>query len=336
MQYNYLFGIDGVEVRGSRWLTMPSLCIGAKSVLLLLLLAQFFHTSHGKVVGAAVIPHGDFAYDPSLVHNKNGSLKVHNAAIHAGDYISSLKPDIIVLTTPHGMSLTNNFAIYENSAGEGFAELGSDLHNKSFHKYKIFRSVNFAPTIANDLVDKLRANNHQNVSGMKNFADTYPQALRWGEIIPLTILSNETLTSSKVVVLSHPLRRYNHSKEMVSELLEVGKFLFHYFDAQFPNKRVVFVGSSDLAHTHLKSGPYGFSKYAEPFDLDVGKWAKDPEKEEDALLKDAANIEQYALSCGFPSLVMLHGFLRQDFSRFHPVLLANEHPTYYGMMVSTY
>ena len=119
-------------------------------------------------------------------------------------------------------------------------------------------------------------------------------------------------------------------------LIFLGIFLFHYFDAQFPNKRVVFVGSSDLAHTHLKSGPYGFSKYAEPFDLDVGKWAKDPEKEEDALLKDAANIEQYALSCGFPSLVMLHGFLRQDFSRFHPVLLANEHPTYYGMMVSTY
>lgn len=74
-----------------------------------------------QVVGAAVIPHGDFAYDPSLVHNKNGSLLVHAGAQKAGQYLSDLNPDIILLTTPHGMALTNDFAIYKNSAGDGFA-----------------------------------------------------------------------------------------------------------------------------------------------------------------------------------------------------------------------
>ena len=36
--------------------------------------------------------------------------------------------------------------------------------------------------------------------------------------------------------------------------------------------------SSDLAHTHLASGPYGYSPAAEPFDLAVGRWASDPVK----------------------------------------------------------
>ena len=35
--------------------------------------SELEHEVDSKVVGAAIIPHGDFAYDPSLVHNANGS-----------------------------------------------------------------------------------------------------------------------------------------------------------------------------------------------------------------------------------------------------------------------
>ena len=63
--------------------------------------------AEGRVVGAAVIPHGDFAYDPSLVHNKNGSAEVHRAALEAGRVVAALAPEIILLSTPHGVALTN-------------------------------------------------------------------------------------------------------------------------------------------------------------------------------------------------------------------------------------
>lgn len=141
--------------------------------------------------------------------------------------------------------------------------LGSDLHNASFPQYKIHRAANLAPDTAEDVVQLLRKA-QQNVSGLWSFADSEPQALRWGEIIPLSFLSNATLSKTQLVVLSHPLRRYNHTKDMVPELLDVGGRMFDYFDA-LP-QRVAVLASSDLAHTHLAAGPYGYSPAAEPFD----------------------------------------------------------------------
>ena len=61
--------------------------------------------------------------------------------------MASLRPDIILLTTPHGVALTNDFAIYKNSAGAGFASLGSDLHNASFPQYRISRSATLVRTV---------------------------------------------------------------------------------------------------------------------------------------------------------------------------------------------
>ena len=58
---------------------------------------------------------------------------------------------------------------------------------------------------------------------------------------------------------------------MVPELLSLGADVFAHLDA-LP-QRVVVVVSSDLAHTHLASGPYGYSAAAEPFDEAVGAWA---------------------------------------------------------------
>ena len=49
-----------------------------------------------------------------------------------GAAISALQPELIVLTTPHGMALERDFAVYENSNASGFASIGADLHNASF------------------------------------------------------------------------------------------------------------------------------------------------------------------------------------------------------------
>ena len=38
--------------------------------------------SAAELVHAAVLPHGDFAYDPSLVHGANGSLEVTRPEKH--------------------------------------------------------------------------------------------------------------------------------------------------------------------------------------------------------------------------------------------------------------
>ena len=289
-----------------------------------------------KVVGAAIVPHGDFAYDPSLVHNQNGSFEVHNAAKAAGRYLSRLEPDIIFLSTPHGVALSNDFAFYQNDLAAGFAAVGGDLHNASVVPYNVPLNVSLDANLTSELLSILRASGQTNVSALSSFANSEPQAIRWGEVIPLTFVEPAQLRSAQLVMLSQPLRRYTAAAEMVPELLSLGHAVFQALDA-LP-LRVALLMSSDLAHTHLASGPYGYSPAAMPFDAAVGKWASSPATHAMSLLDTAARLESRALSCGFTSLVLLHGALRSDWARFGPTaqLLANRAPTYYGMLVAIF
>lgn len=127
---------------------------------------------------------------------------------------------------------------------------------------------------------------------------------------------------------------------MIPELLKVGAHLRGLFDA-LPS-RVAMVISSDLAHTHLASGPYGYSAAAEPFDIACGQWGSSLAPT--PLLVTAAGLVDKALSCGFTGLVMMHGALQEpplvpkrpgSAGAWNSTLLANAHPTYYGMMVTT-
>jgi len=98
-------------------------------LLALLLLCDSVAVVRAKVVAAAVLPHGDFALDPALVDNTNGSLQVHRACVRVSAYLRTLQPDIIILTSPHGIELQEDFAWYENTKGHGHADIGQDLHD---------------------------------------------------------------------------------------------------------------------------------------------------------------------------------------------------------------
>ena len=51
-----------------------------------------------------------------------------------------------------GVALDNDFAVFSNSNGSGFALVGSDLHNASFPSYKVPLSVRMDPDEAAAIV----------------------------------------------------------------------------------------------------------------------------------------------------------------------------------------
>jgi len=294
----------------------------------------FANSVDARLVHAAVIPHGDFALDPSLVHNANGSLLVHDAAIQAGAMLEAHKPDLVLLTTPHGIELSSDYALYMNTNASGFAQIGADLHNASFPGYKVPLSVGLDPDVAAAIL-KAGGDEANNVSGLLAFADSEPVALRWGEVVPMWFFKSLLQNGSKAAVLSIPTRRYTEDIAMIPGLLKLGASVGRMLEAL--DKRVAVVISSDLAHTHLASGPYGKSVAAEPFDLACGRWAGSLEAE--PLLVDAIKYVDAAKSCGFTGMVFLHGLLsalKDDGISWTPELLANEHPTYYGMLVAQF
>ena len=146
------------------------------------------------------------------------------------------------------------------------------------------------------------------------------------------------MTGAATLTWSMPTRRYVQSgAPMTDELLQLGADLGDVLEAM--PQRVAVLISSDLAHTHLASGPYGYSEAAVPFDLAIGQWGST--LEDRPLLDTAKSLVASALSCGYTGLVMLHGMLtRSKMAKDNPWQpmkggpFALEHPTYYGMMVA--
>jgi len=195
-----------------------------KLILFCIVLAALRY-SHAKLIGSAVIPHGDFVYDPSLVHYENGSAQLHEAATKVGKMITSLNPDIILLSTPHGMALTRDFLFYQNTNGSGYALLGQDLHDPKFPEYKVYLKAKLSPNITTSLVTSLTSR-HTNVSGISAWADSEAQPLRWGEVIPLTFVRSLLEKDTRLIVISQPQRRYTEQVAMIPELLQLGIVLY--------------------------------------------------------------------------------------------------------------
>ena len=372
------------------------------------------------VVGGILLPHGDFALDPTffasgtiereaadevatgarsagrwlieLLHQKHHRTTANHTRIKAiGDtqYNNSLEtqdePTIVLLTTPHGIKLDYDYGIYVGSKGTGTASIGGDCtnvressnysgirgsvesasqrftrlkedtHHCQHKPYNVtLENIDLAPMpLAEDLLTRLRQEKNHPVSGIYSYNDEAPIPLNWGEIIPLLLLPSFATTSSKKnssllpLIWTFPYRRYNHSVEMVPELLQIGAYIMEW--AQQRPEKIAIIVSGDLSHTHQPSGPYGYSAASSLFDEAIGVWAGgntnttenfgrnwDPCRPEaaHALLNRAKELQPDAKSCGFTGYVLWHGMVcsSSTFVEFDSKVLVNRNVTYYGMM----
>eukprot|EP00884_Botryococcus_braunii_P011358 jgi/Botrbrau1/20222/Bobra.31_1s0019.1 len=289
----------------------------------------------GEIVGSFVLPHGGIAigpqhFKPKDPNAKKQAQKLHEACVLAGQTISSLAPDTIVLSTPHGIADLDRFALYLNPQGKGSA----DTDNCACPTCCYEVSVKLDVELAQLLLTQLRG---ANLTGLSAFGppgqSDEAMPLKWGEVIPLHFVGQPTLDLTKVVILSQPSRRYDHAVDMIPELLRLGDSLWGILH-EVPG-RVLLVISADLAHTHDKDGPYGFDEAAEPFDKSIGAWARGAGPS--ALLEEAAGLVKGAKSCGYTGLVMLEGLLQASGIPWQRSVLAGPfYPSYYGMLVASF
>lgn len=320
--------IVGVRLTGCSLLHVWLILLSLQSVAIPVL---------ARLQAAVILPHGDFAVDPSLVpantKEREAADAVAQAVAERGHWLSHhVDPDLIFLSTPHGIALSNDFGFYLGSTASGSADIGKDLHNSSHAPYRVH-----LPTIALDrrlseqLVDELLAVK-QNVSAIQVSADdSVDIPLQWAEVIPLLLIPprqkqsrpplwpvsplrqrrldavSTSTQSRRHLILSQPLRRYTHSPYMVSELVELGRIFRMWVDAR--PERVAVVISGDMSHTHRSDGPNGYSDQSSAFDAAVGRWAADPCRQAASLLEKARFLQPKALSCGFTGMVILHGML---------------------------
>jgi aromatic ring-opening dioxygenase LigB subunit len=227
----------------------------------LLLSLCFSQLTNAAVEFVAILPHGDWVYDPSFIGGVNGSSELHTAAIKISRQIVAYSPEIIVLISPHAVTLDEDYGIYTSARAEGFADIGLDAHNSSAPIYRIFAKTRMEPTLAQSFIKVLRASGI-GASGISFFSSDEAAPLRWGEVIPLAMLSSPPAHSHDptspwswkadfdpiIVLVSPPLRRLTDPAGMVPELLAVGTALRRALDGDArPSALLV---SADLAHTH--------------------------------------------------------------------------------------
>lgn len=272
------------------------------------------------IVGAGIAPHGSLIL-PASANDGSKAGKIHESMKKLALYIKNLKPDLIFLSTPHGIALETSFGIYRNEKAKGSAEWKDD-----YDTYSIAIPIN--NTIANNLFNDLKEKSHK-VEGITTYSASEPLPLRWGEVVPLWFIRE---LETKYVILTQPSRRISQALDMVPELTKLGQDVASFLQA-LPERVFVLI-SGDIAHTYQADGPYGIHPTAQPFDDAIGKWATSLET--NILVEEAGSKLYTALCCGFTGFVFLDALMKSLNEPKSSEVLCNEHPTYYGMIVANF
>jgi aromatic ring-opening dioxygenase LigB subunit len=264
------------------------------------------------MLAAFLLPHGALILDPKHDHNLRSkddadlgpridAQTLHDASIICAQNIANLQPDIILLITPHGITLENDFGVYLNETARGTAEW-----KEEYHSYTASVSIDCEASSA--LIKHLKQNQIA-VQGIVGHSRGEPAQLRWGEVVPLYFVQFATL-KPKYVILSIPARRSH--EDMTDELTKLGSLLNEFFlsNESVQGKRSVVIVSGDLAHTHsvspsipIPKGVLGTSESAGPYDDAIQQWISTGESR--FLLEEAKTHLNQAKSCGHSGFIIV-------------------------------
>ncbi|WP_326907226.1 AmmeMemoRadiSam system protein A [Sedimentibacter sp. MB31-C6] len=223
--------------------------------------------------------------------------------------IEELKPDTIVITTPHSIMYSDYIHISPGKSAKGdFREFGEpDV------KFEIEYDVDFVSKLCN-FADKEEI--PAGILGEKR------KSLDHGTMIPLYFI-NKYYKDYKIVRISISglslIEHYNFGKCIAKTADEI-------------NKKVVMIASGDLSHSLKDEGPYGYTEEGPTFDREVtsvmsnGDFSKFLEFNEDFC--------EAAGECGLRSFIIMTGAL--DGMSIKPKLLSYEGPFGVGYAIASF
>lgn len=264
---------------------------------------------------ACIAPHGGEII-PELASNsmKPRFEKTRRAMQTLAKKISSVKPDTIVIASPHNLRLFAKIAVVtaENCSGalKGFAKSSVSLHASCDTEF------------ARKIVQRSETERLPVVGANYGTAEgpASDMQMDWGTLVPLWFLLGKRRLKSRIVIVAPsreiPLRINLRFGELLGRLMHKEK-----------NKRFVFIASADQAHAHSRSGPYGFSAAASKYDQLVLEAIRDGDLKK--FLDLRPKFVEQAKPDSLWQMVMLAGVAEEVPMRSQ--LLSYEVPTYYGM-----
>ena len=237
-----------------------------------------------SLVGAFIVPHPPLIIPEIGKGEEKKVSNTINSFREVAKRIASLKPDTIILTSPHSIMYSDYFHISPGKFAKGnFGGFGA-------------KNVGFLVEYDEEFVEALEASAEREglEAGTLGEKDA---ALDHGTMVPLYFI-NEVLQDYKLV-------RIGLSGLSLPDHYHLGKCIAK--TAEKLNRRIVFVASGDLSHKLKENGPYGFSEEGVRFDKEV----TEAMSEGDFLrfLEFTPDFCESAAECGLRSFIIMSGAL---------------------------
>ncbi|MBE5965735.1 MAG: AmmeMemoRadiSam system protein A [Lachnospiraceae bacterium] len=261
------------------------------------------------LLGAYIVPHPPIIL-PKIGKGEEIKIRKTTESYHTiARQIAALKPDTIIIASPHTIMYSDYFHISPGRSAKGsFAGFGA-------------KQISFQVEYDEEFVEMLEVLAEREGIEAGTLGEKDP-SLDHGTMIPLYFI-NQYLKDYKLV-------RIGLSGLSIPEHYHLGKCIAETAEKQ--NKRIVFVASGDLSHKLKEDGPYGFAKEGPQFDKEV----TDAMAEGNFLqfMEFTPDFCEAAAECGLRSFVIMAGAL--DNLAVKPTLLSYEGPFGVGYAVCAY
>ena len=259
--------------------------------------------------GAFIVPHPPLIVPQIGRGQEKGIQKTIHAYIEIANRIAALKPDTIIVTTPHSILYSDYFHISPGESAKG------DFKNFGVPELNI--SVEYDTAFIRTLINLAK---QEGIS-----ADTLGERdnkLDHATMVPLYFV-NQVYREYKLVRISlsgfSPLVHYQFGKciAKASEMTE---------------KRILMIASGDLSHKLAEEGPYGFAEEGPVFDKKIIEAMRNGD-----FLKFLSFDEEFcesAAECGLRSFIIMAGALNGK--SVQPELLSYEGPFGVGYAVAAF
>lgn len=207
----------------------------------------------GAIIGFYAMPHPPIII-PEVGRGEEKKIQnTYDACERIGDEIAKIKPEVIIIVTPHGTMFSDAIALsFEPSIAGSLKQFGAP---------EISMNIEIDMDLTQEIFVRAERLNIQTVRATGSVLKQYDREyeLDHGSIVPLYFIKDK-YSSFKLVHITYggltPLQLYKFGK-IIKEA------------ASESNKKIVFIASGDLSHRLKDEGPYDYSPYGEKFDQSI-------------------------------------------------------------------
>jgi len=261
-----------------------------------------------SIVATYIVPHPPLII-PDIGKGEERHIQDTINAYHViAKEIAKIKPDTIIISSPHSQLYADYFHISPGAFGEGdFRRFGAP-------------QVKFKADYDESLVKIISSEAKQQGFSAGTNGNLHTP-LDHGTTVPLFFIDQYYKEYKLVRISPSMLSPNNHYKfgKMIQSVIP-------------KDKKVVWVASGDLSHKLKKDGPYGLAKEGPIFDKKLTEAIA--QGDFNKLLKFNKNFVQKAAECGLNSFIMMAGAI--DGYQFKSDLLSYEGPFGVGYAVAMF